>query len=73
MIHNGYRIMATMDTRQAWPVTDDGDIVFDEEPVILQEYETQDYLFTVVDSDDYPLQTFETIQECKDYIDEELL
>jgi len=70
MVYKDYRIMATQQITQAFPLNDEGDVMLSD-PITLEEYEISDYWFAIVDDSNYVVQSFETIEECKEYIDEE--
>jgi hypothetical protein len=76
MEYNGYRIMAVETVSQARPVLEDGSMDINSLPINLEVGPGlsgfPEWFYGVVDEDDFLLQTFEELDEAKQYIDEEL-
>jgi hypothetical protein len=71
MTYKGYKIMANANVTKFWNLDKDGDIDGDPVQVSYQQLdEDSEIWYSVVDKDNWCIQSFETITECKDYIKE---
>ena len=71
MKYKGYKIMATARSDKFYPINREGDITGPAEPVdYFQSEDDSEIWYAVVDKDNYCAMSFETITECKEYINE---
>lgn len=71
MTYKGYRICANANYTKFWDLDDDGDPIDEREVSYTGPEEDSELWYSVVDKDNFCVQSFETIQECKDFIDTE--
>ena len=70
MNYKGYRILATSMFNHFYETNEAGDLL-DEVKGIDYDSLTDPVAYSVIDVSDYVVQTFDTIEEAKEYIDEE--
>lgn len=75
MEYKDYKILMTETAVMGWPITDTGERVLTATPKAL-ETETfngfPEFNYSVVDSDNWVLASFDSLDEAKSHIDEEL-
>lgn len=70
MNYKGYRILATDNSSNFYSIDEDENIL--EKVSDIQYYDGDDNVwYSVVGEDNWVQQTFSTVEECKEYIDEE--
>lgn len=75
MEYKDYKILATESAIMGWPITDDGERVLSATPKALESQTFNgfpEFNYSVVDTDNWVLASFETLAEAKEHIDEEL-
>ena len=74
MDYKGYSIKVTETAVMAWPINDEGDrdLTATPEPIQTQTFNGfPDFYYSVIDADKWLVQSFETLEEAKQFIDEE--